>query len=263
MFKNLLPENINVFVTTAANDHESSWGTYCPPFGDKVNGKHLHTCLGDLYSINWLEDSDISDLSKESLKQQYIKVKAKTNKSHVLKFGSAYIPKEPVGDFQSTIDQDGSASGIDDDSNIAGDENNLSQESVLDVHDIELVTKFYQYMSSSQSTRSKSAKLLIEAIQQREFADKIFSSIEKRLIDSNPTLVSVSNDDNTCLKTVNVAISLSCGGYSDYSLQYASTIASLCLKGYPTEALVKSVKDSCHAFRWPHVFDTRDSILES
>ena len=56
MFKNL-PDNIKIFATTAANASESSWGTYCPP-DDKINGKSLGTCLGDLYSVNWLEDSD-------------------------------------------------------------------------------------------------------------------------------------------------------------------------------------------------------------
>jgi legumain len=58
MFANLLPKDINVFATTAANPNEPSWGTYCPP-QDKVNGKAIGACLGDLYSVNWMEDSDL------------------------------------------------------------------------------------------------------------------------------------------------------------------------------------------------------------
>ena len=50
------PTDNSVYVTTAANAKESSWGTYCPP-DDKVNGKELKSCLGDLYSVNWMEDS--------------------------------------------------------------------------------------------------------------------------------------------------------------------------------------------------------------
>lgn len=56
MFPNL-PTDIGVYATTAANASESSWGTYCYPH-DLVNGKHVGSCLGDLYSVNWMEDSD-------------------------------------------------------------------------------------------------------------------------------------------------------------------------------------------------------------
>ena len=56
MFENL-PKDMNIWATTAANGDESSWGTFCPP-NDKVNGKSIGTCLGDLYSVNWMEDSD-------------------------------------------------------------------------------------------------------------------------------------------------------------------------------------------------------------
>lgn len=30
MFEGLLPKDLDIYVTTAANSYESSWGTYCP-----------------------------------------------------------------------------------------------------------------------------------------------------------------------------------------------------------------------------------------
>jgi len=57
MFENLLPEDINIYATTAANSIESSWGYYCYP-DDVVGGKHMGTCLGDLYSVIWMENAD-------------------------------------------------------------------------------------------------------------------------------------------------------------------------------------------------------------
>lgn len=30
IFEGLLPDELNIYVTTAANAYESSWGTYCP-----------------------------------------------------------------------------------------------------------------------------------------------------------------------------------------------------------------------------------------
>jgi len=68
MFEGILNEKVNVYAVTAANAHESSWGTYCYP-DDQVNGKHLGTCLGDLFSVNFLENADAVDDSKETLEE--------------------------------------------------------------------------------------------------------------------------------------------------------------------------------------------------
>lgn len=52
MFLNLTSD-LNIYAVSAANATESSWGTYCPP-DDAVNGTELNTCLGDLFSVNWM-----------------------------------------------------------------------------------------------------------------------------------------------------------------------------------------------------------------
>lgn len=56
----------NIYALSASNPTESSWGTYCPP-DDSVNGKEIGSCLGDLFSVNWMEDSDKEDITKETL----------------------------------------------------------------------------------------------------------------------------------------------------------------------------------------------------
>jgi legumain len=66
MFDGILPSNINIYAVTAANPFESSWGTYCPP-DDMVNGVEINSCLGDLFSVNWMEDSDKANIQKETL----------------------------------------------------------------------------------------------------------------------------------------------------------------------------------------------------
>ena len=80
-------KQMNIYITTAANPSESSWGTYCPP-QDKINGKDMHTCLGDLYSVNWMENADTADLKTETLQKQYEIVKKETVKSHVQQYGT-------------------------------------------------------------------------------------------------------------------------------------------------------------------------------
>lgn len=65
MFQNILPKNTEIYALSAASSNENSWATYCYP-DDKVDGKSMHTCLGDLFSVNWLEDSDKEFLDHES-----------------------------------------------------------------------------------------------------------------------------------------------------------------------------------------------------
>lgn len=55
MFQGMMPKDLNIYVTTASNAVESSWGTYCPGMQPPPPPEFL-TCLGDLYSIAWMED---------------------------------------------------------------------------------------------------------------------------------------------------------------------------------------------------------------
>lgn len=47
----ILPCSVSVYATTAANPHESSYACYYDEARD--------TYLGDWYSVNWMEDSDV------------------------------------------------------------------------------------------------------------------------------------------------------------------------------------------------------------
>lgn len=61
-----LPKNTLIYGVSASNPTESSWGYYCPP-DDIVGGKHIGSCLGDLFSIAWMEDTDTADRKTETL----------------------------------------------------------------------------------------------------------------------------------------------------------------------------------------------------
>jgi len=87
MFSGLLPEDWNIYATTAANTVESSWGWYCSP-SDKVDGKSIGTCLGDEYSITWMEDMEAHDECTETVGDQYDAVHVGVVKSHVMEYGT-------------------------------------------------------------------------------------------------------------------------------------------------------------------------------
>ncbi|KAK2104644.1 hypothetical protein P7K49_018500 [Saguinus oedipus] len=89
---NHLPDDIDVYATTAANPRESSYACY---YDEKRS-----TYLGDWYSVNWMEDSDMEDLTKETLHKQYHLVKSHTNTSHVMQYGNKTISTMKVMQFQ-------------------------------------------------------------------------------------------------------------------------------------------------------------------
>ena len=83
MFEKVLEDDINIYGVSASNSHSSSWASYCSP-DNKVDGKSIGSCLGDLFSTNWMEDADAADIKTETLQEQYESVKEKTTKSPVL-----------------------------------------------------------------------------------------------------------------------------------------------------------------------------------
>lgn len=55
IFEGIMPKDLNIYVTTASNAQENSYGTYCPGMDPPPPPEFL-TCLGDLYSVAWMED---------------------------------------------------------------------------------------------------------------------------------------------------------------------------------------------------------------
>uniref|UniRef100_A0A2I3G8S0 Legumain prodomain domain-containing protein n=1 Tax=Nomascus leucogenys TaxID=61853 RepID=A0A2I3G8S0_NOMLE len=90
---NHLPGDTNVYATTAANPRESSYTCYYD--------KKRSTYLGDWYSVNWMEDSDVEDLTNKTLRKQYHLVKSHTNTSHIMQYRNETISTMKVMQFQS------------------------------------------------------------------------------------------------------------------------------------------------------------------
>jgi legumain len=98
MFKDILREDINVFAVTAANDHESSYAQYC---GSQaiVGEKYMHTCLGDEFSVNWMEHTDSININTVSVGEQVDLVVEETTGSHVQQFGDIKIRDEMLNNY--------------------------------------------------------------------------------------------------------------------------------------------------------------------
>lgn len=259
MFDGILAKDINVYAVTAANPDESSWGTYCPP-DDMVHGVEINSCLGDLFSVNWMEDADKQSPAKETLDQQFIKVQNLTAQSHVMRYGDLEFDKEPVGNFYGNLDlpamtesstgffdvlfskakllQTGLEQALPSDETV-DTKKHLSAVSSRDV-------KLNHLYAVVQRKKSHKAQLdLSFEVTQRMRVDHVFEAFNTATgaaSQANGPL-RVSNFD--CLKTLVSAYDNACGRFDDYSLQYVKFFVRACESTFPVAKLVSAVKSSC------------------
>jgi len=219
MFEGLLPTDMNIYATTASNAKESSWGTYCPP-DDKVNGVELKSCLGDLYSVNWMENAD-SVGKTETLADQFTIVKKATSKSHVMQYGTLSFTSDPIGDYMGDVSNNQSL--------VAGS----SRSSVnVDSRDIPLHLAYYNYVRADKSdfaARQQLAADLIAEVESRQKADALFHKLSAEVATVDKFFQAADfKGECLCCDQVHQAIADGCGGYSDYSLQYSRVVVNLC-----------------------------------
>jgi len=112
MFEKWLTSNtgIDMYATTAANSETSSYACYLD--------NRLGTYLGDVYSVKWMQDSDMENLAKEPLIEQFDIVYDETTTSEVCEFGDLTVADLPVGAFQGDKRKKDSIWGFD---QMAGD----------------------------------------------------------------------------------------------------------------------------------------------
>ncbi|KAF4716419.1 hypothetical protein FOZ62_017243, partial [Perkinsus olseni] len=84
-----IPNQVSRYYVTASRPYENSYATYCGslnPMSDMVGSRWMGTCLGDLFSVNWMEDEDAQADGSKTLQMQYERVKNKTL-SNVTQYG--------------------------------------------------------------------------------------------------------------------------------------------------------------------------------
>jgi len=235
----------NMYITTAANAEESSWGTYCSP-DDQVNGKHVGSCLGDLYSVNWMEDTDgLDSYDQETLAKQFKTIVKTTTKSHVMKYGDDSFDSDTLDQFFGP-----DSSSDDDDQHAASTSLNLrgminigkeSSPSVKAVasRDIALHSHYHTYMlaDDEDETKPRLFAALQSEIAARGVADELFGI-------TLPKIACTHYDDDSCLDKAPAMHSYEhfdcyraamaqlgeCRSFDwgDYSLKYTGKVAALC-----------------------------------
>ncbi|XP_068647170.1 vacuolar-processing enzyme-like [Aristolochia californica] len=256
IFEGLLPEDMNIYATTASNAVESSWGTYCP--GD-IPGppREYDTCLGDLYSIAWMEDSDVHNLRTETLKQQYKLVKARTSKhdtyslgSHVMQYGDLDLNTKHLSLFIGTNPANDNLTFIDDNNALPLPSKAVNQ------RDADLVYFWNKFRKAPEDSPKKvhAQRELVDMLSHRMHIDRSIELIGRLLFGSvkgTEMLNAVRPagqplvDDWTCLKMMVRSFETHCGSLSQYGMKHMRSLANICNAGINQEKMATLSKEAC------------------
>jgi len=218
-----------VYGLTASNAHESSWGTYCMP-NDRVNGKHIGSCLGDLFSVNWMEDLDMeTGVTEETLGKQFALVKKETSKSHVMQYSDLSFAKECVSDF---VGHD-AAPG-----NSLPATGNVTKDYVS-VRELHMHNLYHAYqLASTSAERLVAGDALKAQLAEQEAAEATFRRIAELSYPGDTAKqmavrrLQESTENPACEKGTHLAVRKCCAGKFDagsgFAMQFQRVIVNIC-----------------------------------
>ncbi|XP_045788398.1 legumain isoform X2 [Trifolium pratense] len=257
MFEGVMPKDLDIYVTTASNAQESSWGTYCPGVDPAPPPEYI-TCLGDLYSVAWMEDSETHNLKRETVKQQYNSVKERTSNfnnyalgSHVMQYGDTNITDEKLYLYQgfnpATV-------------NLPPLNGNLETKmEVVNQRDAEILFMWKMYERLSHQTEKKKEVLekIAETVKHRKHLDGSVELIGVLLFGptKGPSILQSARkpglplvDDWQCLKSRVRVFESHCGSLTQYGMKHMRAFANICNNGISEESMEEACMASCGGY---------------
>ena len=209
MFLNL-PEDLNVLAVTSANDQESSWGWYCGSDA-VVKGKNIGSCLGDEFSISWMEDADKGMAKTETLEDQFNYLVKQVSMSHVMRYGDVSFANDPIGEFIGYPEEQKRIGTI-------------QPTTMWDSRDNEML--FYRHMmkTTTGAEQKKWTALYEKEMEHREQIDRYFHAIAK----SGRFFKTAGPVKNFNCYKAGIEQFEKTMGKSDYGMKYFDVIANMC-----------------------------------
>nr|GEW24756.1 asparaginyl endopeptidase 1 [Tanacetum cinerariifolium] len=252
IFEGILPEDINVYATTASSAEENSYGTYCPGMEPSPPPEYI-TCLGDLYSVAWMEDSETHNLKKETLDQQFKKVKERTSNydtynsgSHVMEYGTKNIKPEKVYLYQ----------GFDPESvNLPTNQISFNKKTNgVDQRDADLIFLWQRYKKATESKRAEVFKQITETLTHRGHLDSSIDMIgvllfgpqnDRSILHSARGSGQPLVDDWGCLKSTARLFEKHCGLLTQYGMKHMRAFANICNNMVEKSAIEEAFIATC------------------
>ncbi|XP_013637860.1 PREDICTED: vacuolar-processing enzyme delta-isozyme isoform X2 [Brassica oleracea var. oleracea] len=258
MFEGILKTSLNILAVTASNATESSFGIYCPGEYPPPPPEYNGVCLGDTFSVSWLEDSELHDMSKETLKQQYQAVKRRTGpdaepgtSSHVSRFGSKALLKDYLVSYIGTNPQNENftSAGF-----TASPISNSSSVNTRDIPLLYLKSKIRRSPMESPERQALQKKLFEEMNHRRQIDQNIVEILKLSLKQTNVLNLLISTrttgqplvDDWDCFKTLVNSFKNHCGATMDYGLKYTGALANICNMGVDVKQTVSAIEHACN-----------------
>ncbi|XP_057504134.1 vacuolar-processing enzyme-like [Actinidia eriantha] len=254
IFEGLLPKGLNIYATTAANAVEDSYGTYCPYDYPDIAPVY-DTCLGDLYSVSWMEDSDKHDLHTETLEQQYEVVRRRTASenldkgSHVMMYGNANLGKKSLYSYLGT-------NPVNNNYSLPRHNSSTSISKAVSQHEADLLHYWHKFRRAPRGSQKKleAQKQLRDEINLRMRIDQSMMFIAELLFQSENGLRMLETvrptgqplvDDWSCFKTLVRTYEEHCGSLSRYGMRYMRAIANMCNAGVKVEQMAIASARAC------------------
>lgn len=217
MFDGLLDSGMNIYVTTAANPNQSSYACYW----DNI----VKVYLGDVYSVNFLENSDSFENDwNETLQIQYNIIEQETNTSVVCQYGDLNMSDLPLRDFLifQNITTKLKNKKI---------KNNTYNFNVIDSRDVKIDTMMREYIMSPNTKKKELMNLIQNEFLERHFYDSMFKNKyqEIKKNDDDNSCYSSKYIDTKCLKESVELFEFLFGSLSDYGLKYLKVLAEPCM----------------------------------
>uniref|UniRef100_A0ACD5UD43 Uncharacterized protein n=1 Tax=Avena sativa TaxID=4498 RepID=A0ACD5UD43_AVESA len=256
IFEGIMPRDLNIYVTTAANPVESSYGAYCP--GMNPPPPHdFDTCLGDVYSVSWMEDSETHNLKKETIKDQYDVVKKRTSSSdkvnlgsHVMEYGDKTFKDEKLFLYQGF------------DPANANTTNKVllpSLEGAINQRDADILFMWKRYERLNEGSEEKQRVLreIRETVVHRKHLDSSIDFIGKLIFgfEKGPSTLEAPRspgqpvvDDWDCLKRMVRVFESHCGTLTQYGMKHMRAFANLCNNGVSEAEMKEASKSACDGY---------------
>ncbi|XP_019175471.1 PREDICTED: vacuolar-processing enzyme-like [Ipomoea nil] len=249
MFEGLLPHDWNIYAMTASAADENSSGWYCPG-SDPLPPPEYTTCLGDLFSISWMEDSDRHNRKKETISGQYENVKKRTwnngtgGGSHVMEYGSMDLRKDKLSKYQGYVLPPINVATI------------PMPGTTVHQRDAELLYLWEKYKrlgDEKSEMKDKVLKEMSEKMQVRAYIDGSVDAIGDYLFGTEKAhsiLKSVRKtlplvDDWECLRSMVKIFEEHCGALGEYGKRHMRAFANICNNGISLAAMGKASMAAC------------------
>jgi legumain len=236
-----------VYALSASNPTESSWGSYCGSEA-QVNGKSINSCLGDLFSVNWMEEADASDMTTESLDENFNIVKTKTDRSQVMQWGDESFTSDKMSEFIGNLDLMGASASED------------PSKSAVNARQVDLARLYSMYVEATTSAdRLKIGQELQQELNAQLAVDMIHSKFLNLVYPGDEAKQEAMRTDRVkpALRDCEVRVHNAFMNYgaqhfdanSGFALQFHQVVVNVCAdqaqSNGPISNLEGAVKDAC------------------